>query len=253
MSDIENILQELKGNYLSELPEKIQLIESLILNLQKDKDIDDFRELYRHIHSQKGTAGTHGLAFMTAICHQFEDELSDIGENLDLITEPHTKNWLAYLDLFAEVAEHVGQGNEDTSQFENILKKLRNSISKTTYSCMLVDSKSATVNIITEVLRAYSINTTVVNDGYEGLGRLLVDKFDMLICGLKVSSLTGLGLINAIKLSDSINNKIPSVLITSSSFDRTVRKTDPDYVIKKDIHLPHALDEVCKKIKEQLT
>jgi hypothetical protein len=55
----------------------------------------------------------------------------------------------------------------------------------------------------------------------------------MLICGLKVSSLSGIGLITAIKTSESINQKIPSVLITSTSFDRTVRANDPDYIIKK--------------------
>lgn len=250
MSDIEQLLKQLRDNYLNELPEKIQFIESIVLNLSKNKDIDDFRELYRHIHSQKGTAGTHGLSFMSAICHQFENELSDIGENLDLISETHTKNWFAYIDLFSEVAEYIRQGNTDTSKFEDSLKALRNTISKTTYSCMLVDTKSSTLDVINEVLKRHSIHTTIMEDGYVALGRLLVDKFDMIICGMKISSLTGPGMMAAIKSSDSINHNTPSILITSTSFNRTARTTDPDFIIKKDTTLATTLDEVCVKIKK---
>ena len=252
MSDIENILKQLKDNYLDELPEKLQSIESIILNLNKYKNIDDFHELYRHIHSQKGTAGTHGLTFLSAICHQLEDEFMDIGDNISSITDAHTKNWLEYMDLFTEVSEFYRLGHTDTSKFENKLKTLIKTISKSTYSCLLVDTKSATLNIITEVLKQHSIHTTIFEDGYEALGRLLVNKYDMLICGLKVSSLSGIGLITAIKTSESINQKIPSVLITSTSFDRTVRANDPDYIIKKDTGLPRTLDEACKDIKNNL-
>lgn len=252
MSDIENILKQLRDNYLEELPEKIQSIESLILNINKHKNIDDFHELYRHIHSQKGTAGTHGLPFLSAICHQLEDEFSDVGENLSSLTDAHTKNWLAYIDLFAEASEYLRQGNTDTTELEDKLKVLVTTIRKSTYSCLLVDTKSATLKIITEVLKQHSIHTTIFEDGYEALGRLLVNKYDMLICGLKVSSLSGIGLITAIKTSESINQKIPSVLITSTSFDRTVRVNDPDYIIKKDTSLPRFLDEACEKIKMNL-
>jgi chemotaxis protein histidine kinase CheA len=182
MSDIENILKQLRDNYLEEVPEKLQSIESIILNLNKYKNSDDFHELYRHIHSQKGTAGTHGLTFLSAICHQLEDEFMDIGDNISSITEAHTKNWLAYMDLFTEVSEFYKLGYTDTSKFEDKLKTLMKTIRKSTYSCLLVDTKSATLNIITEVLKQHSIHTTIFEDGYEALGRLLVNKYDMLIC-----------------------------------------------------------------------
>jgi hypothetical protein len=70
----------------------------------------------------------------------------------------------------------------------------------------------------------------------------------MLICGLKVSSLSGIGLITAIKTSESINQKIPSVLITSTSFDRTVRANDPDYIIKKILAYPDLLMKPVRKL-----
>jgi CheY-like chemotaxis protein len=252
MPDIKQLLKQLRDDYLNELPEKIQLIEALVLNLNKDKDRDNFNELYRHIHNQKGTSGTHGLPFLSTICHQFENELADINENLDLITEAHIKNWFSYLDLFSEVADHLKQGNTDTSKFENRLKTFRNTINKTTYSCLLVDTKSATLNIINEVLKQHSIHTVIIEDAYDALGRLLIDKFDMLICGMKASSLSGIGVISALKTSSSINHNIPSILITSTLFERTLRDNDPDYIIKKDTNLPVLLDEVCNKIKKTL-
>lgn len=252
MPDINKLLKELRDNYIAELPERIDIMESHILALSTDKILYDFQELYRQVHSHKGSAGTHGVHIISSICHQFEDELNKVDDNLNKISDAHINLWLAYLDLLREVYEAISSGVTDTTQIEEELSKLRNIVEKADYSCLLVDTPSSTLAIVESILKENSINITIMNDGYQALGRLLSTKFDILVCGMQIAVLNGIGLISANKSSNSMNDHIPSILITASDFDRTIRNTDPDYIISKNTNLPLSLDKACKNIITQL-
>lgn len=81
------LLQELRKSFLADLPERFDHIESLILTLLKEtfpcpEYNIEFEELYRHIYSLKGSAGTHDIALISHICHQFEDVLIDFGNRI---------------------------------------------------------------------------------------------------------------------------------------------------------------------------
>ena len=248
MSDINDLLQELRENYIAELPERIETMEGHVLELNKNKELYDFQELYRQVHSHKGSAGTHGVHIISSICHQFEDELSKVDNNLNQISDNHINNWLAYLDLLKESYSDISAGITDTTRIEDALNHLRNTEHKTDFSCLLVDTKSSTLAIIESILKDNSIHVTVMDDGYQALGRLLTTKYDILICGMEIAMLNGTSLISASKNSNGINKNIPSVLITTSDFERTVRNTDPDFIIAKNTNLPLIFDKACKDI-----
>ena len=57
------------------LPEKIDEIESVVLELENNQNQKGMEELWRFVHSLKGTAGTFGYQNITAICHNLEDYL----------------------------------------------------------------------------------------------------------------------------------------------------------------------------------
>ena len=252
MSDINKLLKELRENYIAELPERIDLMESHVLALSKGKALEDFQELYRQVHSHKGSAGTHGIHIISSICHQFENQLSKVDNNLEQISAKHIDNWLAYLDLLKETSEDIAAGVTDTTKAEDALSNLRNTENKTNYSCLLVETKSSTLAIIESILKNNSFHVTVMSDGYQALGRLLTSKYDVLICGMEIAMLNGISLISSMKDSSSVNHHIPSILLTTSEFERTIRSTDPDYIIAKDTTLPLAFDKVCKEIINQL-
>lgn len=248
MSDINSLLAELRENYITELPERIDTMESHVLALSKNKAPYDFQELYRQVHSNKGSAGTHGIHIISCICHQFEDELSKVDDNLKQISGRHIDNWLAYLDLLKETSVDIAAGVTDTTKVDNTLSNLLNTEHKTDYSCLLVETKSSTLAIIESILKDNSFHVTVMSDGYQALGRLLTTKYDILICGMEIAMLNGISLISAMKDSSSVNNHIPSVLLTTSEFERTIRSTDPDFIIAKNTKLPLAFDKACKDI-----
>ena len=64
------LLEQLKNSFVQSVPEKLDEIESYILNLSNTDSIEEnFENLYRSIHSLKGAGGTYGFTAITTICH----------------------------------------------------------------------------------------------------------------------------------------------------------------------------------------
>lgn len=253
MTDINALLKKLRDEYLDNLPVRLQEMESLVLELRKKSVQEKLQSLYRDVHSIKGSAGTHGILIITSICHQFEDELGEMNEYEDAISDDRIDNWLSYIDLIRDACERATNGDNDTDNIETRLNELRKISNTKTFSCLLVDPAAGSFGkIIESILQKNSINLSYMNDGYQALGRLLVDKFDVLITGMELETMNGIGLVTAVKSSKSVNKRIPSILITSGDYDRTIRKTDPEYVVKKDVHLPIKIEAAIKEITTKL-
>ncbi|VAW94061.1 hypothetical protein MNBD_GAMMA20-1362, partial [hydrothermal vent metagenome] len=94
----QQILRQLRDNFLEELPERCDAIEDSILSLGNGADDEHFQRLYREVHSLKGSAGTHGIPAISTICHQLEDSLTTAQETIT--HEPERIDlYLRYLDL----------------------------------------------------------------------------------------------------------------------------------------------------------
>ena len=252
MNDINKILQEIRSNYVDELPGRIKELEDIILGFKKSINADDFQTLYRGIHSIKGSGGTHGFQILTGICHQFEDELSDKETSLDSINNTQITNWLTYIDILRNSVENLLDEDFDTTAIDERLANLRNVSNKTKYSCLLVDTNTSSINLVSKILDKHSFNISIMENGYEALGRLLSSKFDLLISSYEIKILNGVGLITAVKSSASPNKNIPSMLITAGKFKKNIRNIDPDYIIQKNRELVTVLETALTEITAHL-
>jgi chemotaxis protein histidine kinase CheA len=78
MDAFQALLASMREAFLDELPERCGHFDALILSLETSPDDREaFNELYRGVHSLKGSGGTHGLSIITTICHQLENLLSE--------------------------------------------------------------------------------------------------------------------------------------------------------------------------------
>jgi HPt (histidine-containing phosphotransfer) domain-containing protein len=253
MADINALLKKLREEYLENLPARLDEMETQVLALRNKSDAETLQTLYRDVHSTKGSAGTHGVLIITSICHQFEDELGEKSAGKETIDDDCIDNWLSYIDLIRTARERTIRGDDTSDDIEARLHELRKSVNAKSYTCLLVDPAASSFGKIIEgILKECSINLSYMNDGYQALGRLLVNKFDILISGMELETMNGVGLIAAVKSSKSVNKNIPSILITSGDYDRTGRKTDPEYVIKKDVKLPETIKVAIKEIIRKL-
>jgi len=230
------MMEGYRASYINELPAKIDHIEQLILR-HEDANLptEISEQLYRDVHSLKGTAGTYGLQIITTICHHLEDQLGHFNKN-------YVETCLHFIDLMRTATEVIAStSNPSFKEVEIQLYKLQKQLAKNKKLGMIVDSSRLNAAMLTCLLEPYPIKITIMDDGLKALSRLLFEKYDFLITSREVPSLNGIALISALRTSDSTNKNIKSIILTSKTNLRYYAGCQPDMTVVKDTHLSHSL------------
>lgn len=108
----QKLLRAMRADFIADVSERCDQIEKLVLALEVHPDDRRiFNELNRHIHSLKGSGGTHGIAIMSHICHQLENVLAEFNNaGLSGKTIPRA---LAHVDLLRRVSGRAGNDQDD--------------------------------------------------------------------------------------------------------------------------------------------
>jgi len=249
LSHAECVLQELKQSYIEELPHKIDLLEQLALHLTNECDFKKtYEELFRGTHSLKGSAGTYGLYIISSICHQLEDHLKIVDVDQDRLTGEFASNWLQYIDLMREVVECIQAGHDAFDGIEKKLEDLRRSAHPNTATGILVTNSRYIVEICASVISELPVQLSVVDNGYEALGRVMQENFDFIITDKETRGINGIALIAATKFAFCTDKNIGCVLITSDQTVHTSRECDADYVITRDSGFAARLQTVVNEL-----
>jgi len=250
-SSLDVLLSTLRTNFLAEIPERCENIEENILALESQKSFTEaFNDLYRSIHSLKGSGGTMGLPIITAISHQFEDMLSEIDGKFEHIQQDSIDIMLKYNDLLNSTAIAISDKTFNDAAVQQVLETLKASSRRQEISCMIIEPSKLLTHAITKVLKGLSIHVTVINNGMEALERLLNEKFDILISSKELPVLNGVALICALRRSETKNANIPCFITTSKDINPSLLKgLDISFVVKKDKNLTEDLSKKIKAIK----
>ncbi|MDH4274554.1 MAG: Hpt domain-containing protein [Gammaproteobacteria bacterium] len=258
-----DFLTKLKRNYIDELPERLDRIESELLNVEKNGDHsgETFNSIFRHIHSLKGSGGTYGFFIISTICHKFENYLRTVGDNsaTPQLKREDIKSCLQFLDLLKDTAEKAAAGVTDFSEVEAELAMLQeqdqNAIRP--LKAKIVTNSRVVSSFCKGIMSELGIESELSDNSYSALLQLLTSSYDILITDAEMPLLTGSALIAAVRLSERRNKTIHTVLITSSNAlqQRSNREIDPDYVLHKDkdlaFHLEQTLQSILNKAKRQ--
>jgi len=245
----QKMLLQLRNSFLEEMPEKLDRLENLLFRMEKSGvDSEAFNEFYRIVHSLKGSGGTHGLNIITTICHQLED-LLNAADGGKKYTSALISASLNYVDLLRMAREQILSGNESFPQVEVKMNKLRKQFSQKLFTMLLVDNSKLSTNIYLKILSALPVRIVVMNDGLNALRRALTEHFDLIVTANEIPVLNGIGLIGALRLSDTVSRNTKTILITSNKkFTNTRdRHIDPDYTIIKDAELAQNLTDVARQ------
>ena len=253
MPDITELLEQIRLQYIAELPTRIENIESLILKLEKsDAFKDNFEEIYRAAHSLKGSAGTHNLHILTTIAHHFENMLTPIGSQ-DTISESQTNLLLGYVDLLNLATEQLSANQTDFSAIEGKLSTLQPGKSDKSTRVMMVEQSRVITNIVQQVFLDHSIEIELCADGYEALKILLLEDYDLVIINAEAPMLNGHALISALNNSSDSKSHTYSILLTSNEGNtQNKRSSDPDFTVQKNNQFIHVFPKIASQAIESI-
>ena len=209
------MLALMRKDYLDGLSAKCYQLEQQILLLTgSDRQSVAYEELFRIVHSLKGSGGTFGLPLITSICHYFEDLLSD--PVIDIFDDAFEAQALAIVDCLHQIATADDLDNPLTiqtlaAQFDTMKLAYQKEIA----SVMVLESSKAMQQILQQVLAETGLKVTTMDDGLQALQRLLHEPYDLLIVSLELAHLRGHALISALQQNKGINSETPVIFLTS--------------------------------------
>ncbi|MBC3936613.1 response regulator [Undibacterium rugosum] len=242
MNKAQAMLDALRVHYLNDLPSQLDELENLILHMDAHSfNLETCRELYRRIHSLKGSGGTYGMHIVSDVCHPFEDLISALIEQPGLLRDRFTPTALEYLDLLRRVIQQYQQQQIPGEEIRAQLSQIRLRTAQCSYSALIVESSDVIISVVRDILIPYRFRVEVVNDGYQALGRILSEPFDLVVTGLETPRLNGLALISAMQKSSPKHRHTQSVLVTASELKHD--KELPDAILKKDAHFKESFSQ----------
>ena len=134
-NSISDVLVALKEEFIETLPERLELIESHILSLQDDSDVES---LLRSVHSLKGAAGSYGFHVFTKICHQMEDMMRELIESNKINTQVSIDTLLAFNDLLNTAFDTISNNSDNFSIIDSKLNLLNNTVGNSQKKVLIV-------------------------------------------------------------------------------------------------------------------
>lgn len=244
----EAMLRQMRSGFLAELPERCDRLEDSVLALEADPSAEGiYEELYRNVHSLKGSGGTFGIAVITSICHQFENFLA---EHHGRYGEAFASSALGYIDLLRQAGELAATAKPDFQPLEASLERLRASVLQSRAPVLVAESSAMMKSLYQQALTPLPVQLTFVENGLAALEQLLRTPFRLLIIGRELTDLNGMAVIAALRESGSRNRLLPVILV-SSNREAIPRHLGIDQILPRDMQLAGSLPIAVENLLKQ--
>lgn len=236
---MQQAIQQMRQAFIHELIERCDEIENLILNADWQSGVSE--EIYRVVHSLKGTAAMYSLPLISTICHQLEDQLND---PLSLKQADELVEFaLQCVDLIRQVQTRLHNQEQDFSSIEQQLHNLKQVQLGDRKAVLIVESTAFMKGLYFDALKSLPVEISLMDDGLAALTRLLTERFDILIVGRQLKGLNGVALLKALAASESVNNKITSCMVSSGQEEHIA-----DYHVAKSTHLADDIQQIVASL-----
>lgn len=232
MSDttVTDLLEQLSEGFLDDLPNRVNEIEDEIIS---SKNSDSYDELFRIVHSLKGSAGSYGFHVVTKIAHSMEDVMLTLVQRNQFGTDSTIDILLKFVDIMREASESLAETKQEPPDVTERLDNLRAQVFTEALKILVVEPSKLYATLIEQSLQGLPVGLTFVIDGMQALDRLLLYKYDLLITSLENARLNGDALVAALRLLHNYNRDIKTVLITSRAPNKIANRDDFDVILDR--------------------
>lgn len=230
MNDVSDILDHLREGFLDDLPIRINKIEEEVMS---SKDTDSYDELFRMVHSLKGSAGSYNFHVITKIAHDMEDVMLELMQQNQFGDASTIDLLLKFIDILRDTTASLRETNSAPLDVDERLETLRGEVFSERLNILVVEPSKLYASMIEHSLGGFPVSSTFTEDGFQALDNLLLNKYDLLITSLESTRLNGNALVAALRLAHNFNRKIKVILITSRTKDKIPNKDDFDEILDR--------------------
>lgn len=232
MSDdsVNLILEHLRDTFLDELPSRISRIENEVM---ASAEANTYDELFRLVHSIKGSAGSYNFHIITKIAHDMEDVMQLLMKKDEFGTRSTIDLLLKFIDIMRDTAEQLISTKEPPLDVDERLKTLRDQLFSKSLNVLVVEPSKLYARLIEHSLNSMDINFSFKDDGMPALDDLLMYRYDILITSLECPRLNGDALVAALRLVHNFNKDIKVVLVSSRDKNLMANKNDFDAILDR--------------------
>ncbi len=213
MNEFDNLLKQLRDEFISEFPERCDTLEESVLSFGEGR-AGAFDEIYRFVHSLKGAGSQFGFALVTSICHQFESFLSSGGFTTDSLSMSYA---LSYVDLLRQMSELLTQDGASTQNVEHDLDELRKSSMPGRATALLIEPSASRRKLCQGILVSLGVRVVIQDRGMLALEQLLHEPFDLVVAARELPDLNTVAIMAAVRESNCRNKHVPVILVTSNA------------------------------------
>lgn len=214
MDTFQRVLRELRLAFLADMPERCEQIERLLLELEtKPGAREPYEEVFRCVHSLKGSGGTHGLMAVSHICHELENVLLEVARTGP--SDAHMSLALSCVDLLRALVPRALKGDDQFDDLLAVLEQCKHTRSDGLQHVLVADASRMMTRLYAKALERKTTRVSAAHDGLTALQCLVRDPCDLLIIGLELPELNGLAVVSALQAANTSSSRVPVVLVTS--------------------------------------
>lgn len=246
-----------RTRYLKELLIDLDDLEEIIIGLSKTTEPTVFlNKIKRVIHSIKGTAGGFGIDLISILCHKLEDRLTYF-ESQDVDVDNLVTTLFKFKDtLVATIEASLNNNNKELTRIReaNGVAVKNPSLQQTNkpplkkHRALIIETSKLIQKNIVLALSNYDLELSITKDGYEALGRLLKEKFDVIITSMQLPTLDAADLFKIIQEVPNPNKEAKRICITSSKSQLQNSEFKNITMLEKNIFLADELQNIIKNI-----
>lgn len=212
--------------FFDEFKNKIISLENALIDVKSGNYTDEvINEVFRSIHTVKGTADLLGMFILVSVTHKAEDVLDDVRNKKLLMDDTLCSLFIEFKDYIALSIDNLSMGIFDDEVCDNLAvyfekefntylhKALNQVIEETTVQTILVVEESTFIRYsIKKIALEHGYNAIITDNSEDAMKKILKYPIDLIICDFSSSQANNKTFIN--KIVNSLEfDAIPIVML----------------------------------------
>ncbi|MGB3751746.1 MAG: response regulator [Arcobacteraceae bacterium] len=221
--------------YFDEFKNKLIILENSLIDVQNGKySLEEINEIFRAIHTIKGTADLLGMFGVVTICNKAEDLLQLVRENKIKINSVICELYLELKNFISLVVENVSLGIFDDEETEKLFIDFEKEFNyhigiaedaqyeyKEVKTILVVDDSALVRYMIKKIATDEGYSVLTCENVKDAWTKIEGNMIDLLMCNFSLSNKTSLNLINMIKSHEATKN-LAIVMLVNTNDDECI-------------------------------